>query len=384
MSELSQITERLTTWLSGKAYPLWAEHGYDWQGGGFYERLDATGAPVIESRRARVQPRQIFSYAAAPALGWQGDAQRICAHGLRYFHEKFRRKDGLAITLVDPNGAAKDSRCVLYDQTFVLLAYATVLRMPNLGFDPEHAARTLLQALHEQFRHSHGGFNSEAPPISLFQSNPHMHLFEATLAWMSVSESPEWRSLADELGELALARFIDSSTGALKEFFAPDWRPVDGTQGRIVEPGHQYEWAWLLMRWDENDRRGGRKAALKLIDIAEQHGVRDGFAINSLLDDFSVHDGGARLWPQTERIKAAVLAARLIGGSRFNNMACEAALALERYFETRVAGLWHDKRLPSGEFVAEPSPASSLYHIVVALSELNSPELNSNSKGASV
>ena len=27
--------------------------------------------------------------------------------------------------------------------------------------------------------------------------------------------------------------------------------------------------------------------------------------MNSLLDDFSPHDGGARLWPQTERLKAA-------------------------------------------------------------------------------
>ena len=30
-----------------------------------------------------------------------------------------------------------------------------------------------------------------------------------------------------------------------------------------------------------------------------------------MLDDFSPHDASARLWPQTERLKAAALAARL-------------------------------------------------------------------------
>ncbi len=68
-------------------------------------------------------------------------------------------------------------------------------------------------------------------------------------------------------------------------------------------------------------QRARARAALKLIDIGEQHGVRNGLAINSLLDDFSPHDAGARLWPQTERLKAAALAARLTGEARYFTMA---------------------------------------------------------------
>ena len=31
--------------------------------------------------------------------------------------------------------------------------------------------------------------------------------------------------------------------------FDADWRPLAGLTGRLVEPGHQFEWAWLLERW---------------------------------------------------------------------------------------------------------------------------------------
>ena len=147
------------------------------------------------------------------------------------------------------------------------------------------------------------------------QSNPHMHLFEAALAGCrgvlgefavetaGATKSPSWRS----------SKFIDPDTGALREFFDEQWNPAPGIPGRIVEPGHQFEWAWLLLRWGGAKHARARQAALKLIEMAETHGVRNGLAINSLLDDFSPHDAGARLWPQTERLKAAAIAARLTG-----------------------------------------------------------------------
>ena len=44
--------------------------------------------------------------------------------------------------------------------------------------------------------------------------------------------------------------------------------------------------------------------------------------------------------------------------------------ALSAYLQTPVQGLWRDKRRPDGSFVDEPAPASSLYHLVVAILEL--------------
>jgi mannose-6-phosphate isomerase len=109
---------------------------------------------------------------------------------------------------------------------------------------------------------------------------------------------------------------------------------------------------------------------LRLIEFAEQHGVRDGVALNAILDDGQVHDGTARLWGQTERLKAALRAAHVTGEARYWAMAESAVRTLQRFLETPVSGLWYDRLTPGNEFVNEPAPASSFYHIVCAAREM--------------
>ena len=48
--------------------------------------------------------------------------------------------------------------------------------------------------------------------------------------------------------DLALTRFMDAKGGFLREVFDEAWSPASGDEGRLVEPGHQFEWAWLLAR----------------------------------------------------------------------------------------------------------------------------------------
>jgi mannose-6-phosphate isomerase len=205
-----------------------------------------------------------------------------------------------------------------------------------------------------------------------------MHLLEACLAWSEIDSDPApdplWRALADEIAELTLSRCIQAESGMLREFFDIDWNPAPGREGRICEPGHQFEWGWLLLRWGKlAGRADATAAALRMIDAGETHGINleNGVAINALLDDFSIDDGAARLWPQTERIKAAVLAAEITGEPKYWNMAVGAAEGLLAYLRTPVPGLWRDKMQPNGDFIDEPAPASSFYHIVCAIVEFD-------------
>jgi mannose-6-phosphate isomerase len=93
--------------------------------------------------------------------------------------------------------------------------------------------------------------------------------------------------------------------------------------------------------------------------------------MNSLLDDFSPHDAGARLWPQTERLKAAALAARISGEPRYLAMAAAAADGLMRYLDCPIPGLWRDRIDANDVVVDEPAPASSFYHLVAAIAEIS-------------
>jgi len=40
-----------------------------------------------------------------------------------------------------------------------------------------------------------------------------MHLLEATLAWAATTDDPAWGAIADDITELALAKYIDARGG---------------------------------------------------------------------------------------------------------------------------------------------------------------------------
>jgi mannose-6-phosphate isomerase len=363
VSALSSRAAELMDWLTTAALPLWWEKGADHQHGGFHEALDLEGEPVAANRRARVQARQVYVYATAGGLGWSGPWREAVSHGLDFFLARYRRADGLYRTVVAPDGAVVDDAAWLYDQAFALFAMAQAARVLPERTDLRPTAHALREAL-QAWRLPEGGFREPQAPW-VHQSNPHMHLFEASLAWAEVDDDPAWNSQADAIAALALDRFIDPN-GALHEFFIDGWAPAPGVDGRIVEPGHQLEWAWLLERWARlRGREDAHRAAERLFHIGVTWGVRDGrcVATQQLLDDGSIHDDVARLWPQTERIKAAVI---LGDGPE----AVRGIEGLNLYLDTPFRGLWRDKLRPDGTFVDEPAPASSFYHIACAIAEL--------------
>ncbi len=370
----TRARNHLKAWVVEKAYPLWWTAGADPKGG-FFEKVGQDGDPVEGPRRGRVQPRQIYAYSIAGELGWSGPWREAVKHGLAFYLSAYRRPDGLFRALVGQGGVSLDESATLYDQAFAMFAAAAVAgSFPEQRDEMHRLATDVREKLIAERKHSGGGFYLTSPSDGLQGSNEHMHLLEASLAWAELGAGAEWRVLADEIVELALTKFIHVGSGQIREFFDIDWNPAPGDDGRICEPGHQFEWGWLLLRWGKlADNVVATNAGLRMIDAGEAHGIdgRNGVAINALLDDFSAHDVGARLWPQTERIKAAVLAAEITGDARYWRMAVAGAEGLSAYLETPIEGVWRDKMLPTGRFVEEPAPASSFYHITCAIAELD-------------
>jgi mannose-1-phosphate guanylyltransferase/mannose-6-phosphate isomerase len=376
-ADLNTAAQRLGSWLEHSALPLWWTAGADHARDGFVELLDQQGRPVPAPRRMRVQARQAFVYATAGLAGWGGPWRSAVAHGLESLAQRYRRPDGLYRTLADEDGSPLDERAFLYDQAFVLLALAAAAKA---GVEPRRCAveaAELRGVLFERFARPAGGFLEQEQRGSTFQSNPHMHLLEAALAWCETDTNAEWEALAQSIVRLCLTHFVDADSGMLREFFDDAGAPVSGFPGRIIEPGHQFEWAWLLSRWAERSGDAAAEAAAgRLFDIGERYGIDPlrGVAIDVLLADMSPHSRQARLWPQTERLKAALLlAARAPDTAQraaLEKSALAAAEGLAHYLHTSIPGLWHDKMRPDGTFVAEPSPASSFYHIACAIDVL--------------
>ena len=385
--ELARDGQALRDWLLTGALPIWWALGADRTGGGFHEALDLQGRPAESFRRLRVQARMVYAYAASAALGWRGPWRQAIDHALSSLEARYRRADGLYRTMVTPDGAPLEDAALLYDQAFVLIALVAAARaMPERRRTLETQALELLDVVLAGFRHGKGGFvereHLSSPPRygldqeGAFQCNAQMHLFEAALGWRQVGEDARWAIVADEIGDLCCSRFVDPESGAMTELFDADWRPATGEAGRILDPGHHFEWAWLLEQWSwVSGRAEGAQAAARLFAAGER-GVdaARGAVMDSLSRGFVPRDTTARLWPQTERLKAAHLLARRAGPETretYLAAARQASQTLLRYLDVPLPGLWRDQLAQDGRFAEGPSPGSSLYHLVAATAEVS-------------
>jgi mannose-6-phosphate isomerase len=380
--KLAALRSRLVEWLRDAAYPLWSRHGIDARSGGFFETLAQNGTAPSQPRRARVHPRQIYAFAQAAAFGWRGDVRGIVSRGIDYFTAHYLRPDGLFRTLVGADGVPLDEQALLYDQAFALLGYAAAAAALDQGREFERRALDLRHAIEARLggaEGADGALRSADAAHGAYESNPHMHLLEACMIWSETGNDLGWADWVRDLAELARARFIRAESGALGEAYSPSWQPAPGLIGRIIEPGHQFEWAWLLLRREHLPANLPvsltvsplRQAALRLIDVGETYGVHRNVAVNALLDDLTIQDPRARLWPQTERLKASLVAARITGESRYWSMAYDAGKSLLPYLSTATPGLWFDVQMPNGELEGTLVPASTLYHLVGAIAALD-------------
>lgn len=364
-------------WLLDSALPLWAAAGVDRENGGFLERMSPYGEIIDDPRRTRLVARQIYAFATAGALGWGGPSEELVQHGLEFFFARCQRPEGGVYSSVKPDGAIVSGEFDLYDHAFALFGLAAAaLKQPRRAANYEDVALALLDHMEGGFKHPEGGFEEASPRTLPLKANPHMHVLEAALAWDAAGLSARWKALAREIVEMCLTRFINPNTGALHEFLDGNWNPILSPPNDVVEPGHLFEWSWLLIRWGlANGDQTAIVAGNRMHDIAEAHGVCPsiGLAMNELDSKLELRDGRFRLWPQTERLKAKVARYRLANSEVSKGTALDAVAeglrSMRRYFEHPIQGSWWEHFDPAGVALREPARASSLYHIICAITE---------------
>jgi mannose/cellobiose epimerase-like protein (N-acyl-D-glucosamine 2-epimerase family) len=375
-----QFSDALS-WLRDYAFDMWANSGCDNENGGFFERIDLQGRAVVENRRVRVQARQIYCFAHAGDLGWSGDWRKMIDHGERFISAHGRDSNGYLRGIHPATGFPADAPPDLYDQAFYLLALAQAFRVSGDAKYPA-LALALLRNIRRDFAHPMGGFYDTPLNHDTLRANPHMHLLEAALAWIEVSDAAVWRDLAHEIVRICKDRLIDPHSGAVLEYFNANWTPVKTGAQAIIEPGHLFEWTWLLSRYEAICDVPSSAIYRRLYDLGQRHGVcqQRGVAINELHHDLSWRNSGARLWPQTERLKASLALAQLADGAErdvYVAAAQDAIHSIGLYFDDLPKGLWRDKMADDGSFVSEPAPASTFYHLVCAFAEVAKSEIAS-------
>lgn len=347
---------QLGDWLWGNVLPVWAQLCFDAETDGFIECLDGDGdARPREARRGRVAPRQLFSFARARRLGWNPDglADAVIDAGLNFLNGPGRSPHGGWAHRFSGAGDIEDARRDFYDHTFVALAGA------ELAHSGDARGRALadeaFSTIDDLFKDRiFGGWIDTETIENTKLSNPHMHLLEASLAYFEATADDLARQRIESISVLFERWMFDPSSGAVFEVFGADW---SRSNQNAIEPGHCYEWAFLL---GEVHRLTGRDTASwsrRLIEFAEDNGTAHGLA-----QDVVGTTKSFRLWPQLERLRAlcAFPKAEHAPTSILQEI-------LDRYVGNGPKHCWTDKLDEKLQPIPSHVPASMIYHIMTVL-----------------
>ena len=361
-------TRRFADWGRTLALPFWAERGWDPRHGGFFETLDMSGEGVTgDIRRVRAQARQVYVFARAAHEGWL-DRTDLAEAGMDRLARIAWAPDDQPgwVHLVRDDGSVVDARRDFYDQAFLILASAWAWRATGAARFRDMAYGTLGFLDTHMSAGPAGGYQEAigADPVPRRQ-NPHMHLFEALLALYEITGDTALVPRIEAVKTLFDRHFFDPDSGLLREFFDPDWQP-HAERGDIVEPGHWCEWTWLLAEYQRLLDRPADAAGPALFASAMARGrnPQTGLLYAAMTRQGDVVDARSRTWMQTEWVRAAAVA----GPEGALEEACRALNT--GHLDPAIPGGWVDTLSQDGRAAGEGMPASTLYHLVGSLAEV--------------
>ncbi|MCW8808041.1 MAG: AGE family epimerase/isomerase [Rhodanobacter sp.] len=366
--------------------------------GGFFHYFRDDG--TIYDRRHRhlvSSTRFVFNYAMAaiefgddPASS--GAYLEAARHGLRYLREVHRDPQGGGYAWTIHDGLPDDRTNHAYGVAFVLLAYASA-RKAGIAEAAAWMEETW-QLLEQRYWDAGAGlYRDEADADWQFSDyrgqNANMHMCEAMLAAYEASDEPRYLDRALILADHITRRQAAQADGLVWEHYDRHWN-IDWDYHRDdpkhlfrpwgFQPGHQTEWAKLLLILEPLLLERGREedwllpTAMQLFDIAlarawdDRHGgICYGFA-----PDGGVCDDDKYFWVQAESLVAAALLHARTGLAVYDEWYGKLwAYAWEHFVDHRYGAWYRILTVDNRKLNDEKSPAGKTdYHTMGACHEL--------------
>ncbi|HJW07859.1 MAG TPA: AGE family epimerase/isomerase [Rhodanobacter sp.] len=362
--------------------------------GGFFHYFRDDGTVYERSHRHLVSStRFVFNYAMAAFEFGEDAALRdeyldAARHGLRYLREVHRDPHGGGYAWTIRDGQPEDRTNHAYGAAFVLLAYASAQKA-GLGEAAAWMDETW-QLLEQHYWDADAGlYRDEADAHWHFSDyrgqNANMHMCEAMLAAYQASGEARYLDRAYTLADHMTRRQAALAGGLVWEHYDAQWRidwdyhkddPKHLFRPWGFQPGHQTEWAKLLLTMEPLLRQRGDDAdwllptARQLFDTAlarawdnEYGGICYGFA-----PDGRVCDDDKYFWVQAESLTAAARLHARTGAAVYDDWYGKLWAYAWQHFVDHRHGAWY--RLLSRDnrkLSDEKSPAGKTdYHTMGA------------------
>ena len=362
-------------------------HCIDPSGGFFHYFMDDGSVYDHSSRHLVSSTRFVFNYAMAAREFDRSDYLEAARHGLAYLREvhRDRRSGAYAWTIRDRE--VLDATRHAYGMAFVLLAYATALRA-GIGEAGAWLDETW-QLLETRFWDADAAlYRDEADADWRFSpyrgQNANMHLTEALLAAFEATREPRYLDRAMTVADAMTRRQAAQAGGLVWEHYDENWN-IDWNYHRDdpkhlfrpwgFQPGHQAEWAKLLLMLERHaPREWLLPTATRLFETAIERAWDDlnGGLCYGFAPDGSICDGDKYFWVQAEALAAAALLSARTGDLRHVDDYDKLWAYAWRFFVDHEHGAWYrilDRE--NRKYSEEKSPAGKTdYHTMGACHEV--------------
>ncbi len=366
---LQEAARRCQAYLTNIAFPFWEQHGLIHKRLGFVENFDlkTKKSNLYANRRLRMQARQTWVFAKAANMRIGKNSLTIAQDAWNVISSQYKSPQGGYIFSVNKDGKAIDTGRYFYEQTFVLLALSELYAVTKNN-DYLDEAEQLYGWLNQNMR-ADDGFWTKLEDRSLpREQNPHMHLFEALMFLYEASRQKQWLDRASEIYGLFHQFFFDFEHRLLREFFSLSFSGYDLNKGHIIEPGHNYEWVWLLHRFSKlTGFRSEFQDDLYAFGLKGTTG--QGIVVDQCDMEGQITQHTSRLWAQTEALKAHIAQYETYRDQDYIKAIVKTVDNIFQHY-LRLDGLWGDRLDAELHEVSEICPATSFYHIFLAMIEV--------------
>lgn len=301
--------------------------------GGFYQTFRDDGSVYDAGLRHLVSStRFVFNYANAYLHYKDPLHKQWVDHGIAFLIEQHQQNQGhFAWELRD--GMISDDRAMAYGHAFVMLAGASALRAGvDSGYELIKLSWKLLDELfwlpeHNAYADERDG---SLQTLSDYRGqNANMHSCEAMLAAWEATQEQRYLDRAEILAKKFTIELAELSDGLIWEHYNADWqvdmqynidKPDDLFKPWGFQPGHQVEWAKLLLQLHAiKPSDWMRDRAIFLFEQAMERGWDNeyGGLVYGFAPDGRFCDSNKYFWVQAEAFAAAMRLYQLTSESRY-------------------------------------------------------------------
>jgi mannose/cellobiose epimerase-like protein (N-acyl-D-glucosamine 2-epimerase family) len=175
------------------------------------------------------------------------------------------------------------------------------------------------------------------------EQNPHMHLLEAYLSSYNATRDDTFLKCSTQLMSIYTELLRTPDRSKVLEHLDENGQPA-AEEGNLIQPGHLYEWYWLVNEYaDIAGLPAYRATSTPIVAWADRRGIdASAGGIYDMVDiGGNVVSNRKRVWPVTECIKAFATVARISGSEQsYETLARWITFIEEKY--CTVDGAWHE------------------------------------------